>query len=378
MSDCSVSGVASGFGRKSTALLLLALALFLCAEAAQAMGRAPSQYNVGVRSLAVITPDNTRLGVMVWYPTSRSQTDYRTSFGMWVMRAEKNVPLANLVAPVILISHDMVDSNMSYHEISGELASAGFIVIVPSHTGDNVENASATYSAAALYFRPLQLHEALGAVLREPDFKDRLDLQRLGLLGSGVGGLTVLQMCGVDLDYDAYKNYCVAGTDDDALCSVWARNRMGRMQADMAEIRAKHGRKAFVPLLNNVKAVGLLSPGWLVLGSKSDIASLRVPVAALFAGQGGLYPRVESGEDVLEIFPHPLYDSVNYQVLVEADHYSLRSECPPEILKFTPEVCGRLSGKARKRVREKRDNYFVTFFQAALGSPLPLPGAPQR
>lgn len=353
--------------------LCLALAFFLCSGKAPGMGRAPSRYAVGVRSLAVITQDNARLGVMVWYPTARSSASYHTSFGTWVMRAEKNVAPARLVAPVILISHDMVDTNLSYHEIASALASAGFIVIAPSHSGDSMENAGAAYSAAALYYRPLQMHEALGAVLGEPDFAGLPDTQRVGLLGSGSGALTVLQLCGVDLDYASYARYCESAWNDEALCSSWARSRLQRLQPDMAEIRARHGREAFVAPLRNVKALGVLSPGWLGLAGKNDVASLQVPLAALFAGQGGLYPPVTSGEDVLALFPRPLYESINYQVLGEADHFSLRSECPQELLRDIPGLCGRLSGSERNKLREKRDAYFVSFFQAALGVPLPAP-----
>lgn len=352
----------------------LALAVFSGPGPVWSMGRgAPASYAVGVRSLAVIAPDNARLGVAVWYPALRRASGERTRMGMWVMRAEKNVTPARLVSPVILLSHDMVDTNLAYHEIASSLASAGFIVIVPTHTGDNVENASAVYSAAALYHRPLQVHEALRAVLREPDFEGLLDTRRIGLLGSGAGALTTFQLCGVDLDYGAYARYCDEKPDDGALCSNWARAHMLRLKEDMAEIRSRHSRNAFVPPLQGVKAVGLISPGWLSLANKSCVAQLRVPLAVLFAGRGGLYPPVGSGEDVLELFPRPLYDSVNYQVLADADHYSLRSACQPEIQRDTPELCGRLAGRERERVRDKRDDYFVSFFRAALGVPLPAP-----
>lgn len=354
-------------------LPLFFLGAALAAQPAWGLGKSPARYNVGVRSLAVITPDHSRLGVMVWYPTQRASSSYHTSFGMWVMEAEKNVPPARLIAPVIMISPDMVDTNLAYHEIASALAAAGFICVVPMHTGDNIENAGAVYSAAALYYRPLQMHEALAAVLREPDFAGLLDTSRMGLLGSGMGALTVLQMCGVDLDYAAYTRYCDSSWNDEALCSRWARARMSRLRDDMREIRQRRGQKAFMAPLNGVRAVGLLSPGWLSLANKGELGALRLPLAVLFAGQGGLYPPVQSGGEVLDMFPRPLYDSLSYEVLREADHYSLRSRCPDEVRRDTPELCGRLSGRVRDKVAEKRDAYFVSFFQAALGLPRPAP-----
>lgn len=360
-------------GKLPVFILCLIWAFFLCSGVSWGMGKKPARYHVGVRSLAAMTPDHARLGVMVWYPASGKARRLSTGFGSWRVNGGWNIRPANLSSPVILLSHDMVDNSLAYHELASALASAGFVVIVPTHTGDNSQNSSSVYSAASLYYRPLQLHEALAAVLGEKDFAGRLDTDRIGLLGSGSGALTALQLCGVDLDYDAYSRYCAETPDDETLCSRWAMSRMDRMQPDMESIRSKYGRRAFAAPLANVKAVGLLSPGWLGLANKSEVASLRVPLAALFAGQGGLYPPVTSGEDVLRMFPGPFYDSVSYQVLPDVDHYSLRSECPADILADVPELCGRLHGPARSRLREKRDAYFVAYFQAALGEALPMP-----
>ncbi len=350
-------------------LVLLLCCLALPGGQAQAMGTAPLPYAVGVRSLSVNTPNNAQLGVVVWYPSGRSnQASYETRFGRWIMRAEKNAAPARLQAPVILISHDMVSSSLAMHELATCLAGSGFVVVAPTHTGDSVENASALYSAALLYYRPIQLHQALFAVSRDPAFKGMLDLQRIGLLGAGAGALTCMQLCGVDIDPSGYTAYCEA-ENDTALCSSLAVNRFARLNQDMREIRAKHGNNAFVAPLANVKAVGLLTPGWLCLARRQTMAGLRVPVAALFAAEERLYAPVRNGEDVLRHFPSPLYDSMNYQILEGVDHYSLASQCPPEMARQTPESCGAIRDEDREKLADIRNSYFSSFFLAALGMP---------
>lgn len=353
-------------------VLLFLSVLFICDDRALGMGSRPERYVVGMRSLAVVTPDHSSLGVVVWYPAQRTGKQPRSRMGMWTVQAEQGATPARLVSPVIVISHDMMDMWLSCHELASALASAGFIVVVPLHTGDNAESASAVFSAASLYYRPLQVHEALDALLKEPAFKGLVDTQRIGLLGSGLGALTALQLCGVDLNYEAHQSYCAKVADQDALCGRWPLSRMYRLYADIDAIREKYGDKAFVAPLPHVKAVGLLSPGWMSFADRGGVSSLRVPLAVLFAGQGGFYAPVLSGEDVLEMLPRPLYDSVNYQILPNVDHYSFSSECPPEVLADSPESCGRLAGAAREKVREIRDDYFVSFFQAALGVPIPV------
>lgn len=357
---------------RAAIILPLFFAFLMCgATSAWALGTAPGLYSVGVRSLAVITEDQTQLGVAVWYPSGRtSQASYHTRFGAWVMQAEKNVSPAKLVSPVILLSHDMASHNLANHELACSLAANGFVVIAPTHSGDSVENASALYSAALLYSRPLQMHEALRAVTEEPAFEGMLDLQRVGLLGVGSGALTVLQLCGVDIDESSYAGYCDSN-DDAALCSQWAASRFSRLPGEVREIRSLHGPKAFIAPLSNVKAVGMLTPGWVNFANRQQVSGLRVPAAVLFAGNDGLYAPVRDGEDVLRMFSRPLYDSLNYHIVPGVDHYSLSAECPSELLLELPEICGKIQEKERKELAEKRDNYFASFFKAALGVPLP-------
>jgi predicted dienelactone hydrolase len=352
--------------------LCLALALFgalaLPADLA-ALGRARDLHQVGVRSLSVITPDKAPWGVLVWYPSSREeQAEYSAGIGLWEVHAEKNVEAVHFPCPVILLSHDMVSHNLANHDLASALAERGFIVIVPTHAGDSQENAGALYTAALLYYRPRQLLEALKAVTAEPAFAGRLDLERVGILGIGAGSLTALQLCGVDIDPAAYAAYCASVERDEALCPAWAGERLRLLPVEVREIRGRHGAGAFAPAPPKVRAVGLLTPGWLPLAGKSALEALGVPLAALFAGEDGLYPGASGG-----LFPPPFDGPAGeqrfYRLLPEADHYSLAAACPQALRDELAGLCGGIQGEARKNLAGQRDAFFVSFFRRYLSNP---------
>lgn len=346
--------------------LLFCCAFWILCPKAMALGQRSGLYAAGVRSLALISSGKAELGALVWYPARPSGRGGRASFGRWALKAEKDAPPAGLAAPIILFSHDTAGHGLNNHELASSLASAGFMVITPTHAGDNLEEAWAMHSAALFYSRPRQMLEALAAVLADAELGALADSSRIGLLGAGAGSLTVLQLCGVDLDAPAYAAYCAA-TVDEALCPRWAAERLARLPADLAGLRARYGRRALARPLPGVKAVGLLTPGWLPLAHKGELAALSVPVAALFAGQDELYPTAADAHEAEKLFPALPAGGLRCRVLGGADHYSLGAACPQDMLEALPDLCSGVSEQERARLAEERDAFFAGFFRSALG-----------
>ena len=334
---------------------------------AWSMGWGRGTNAAGVRSLAVLTQSNAQLSVLVWYPSRRSGGDARrTDFGDWSVRAEKEAPLLDGIFPLVLISHDSVGSALSSHETAAALATQGFIVITPTHTGDSMENAGGLYSAALVYHRPMQLRAALAAARADPFLGERMDAQRIGLLGVGAGALTALQLCGVDLDAAAYAGYCDGREDDAALCSRWAGERLAMFAEDLREIRNRHGQDVLAQPLPGVMAVGLLTPGWLAFADKQRLSGLQIPAAAFFAGRNELYPPAGEG-----LPPGPFLENLRREIWDTADHYSLSADCPESLARKLPERCGALQGEELNQARRRRDAFFTAFFRSALGDPAP-------
>ncbi|MDR2503308.1 MAG: hypothetical protein LBD82_02835 [Deltaproteobacteria bacterium] len=407
--DYENTAPSAGQGRRKRAhrsILFAGLAFFLfCSTPAWNMGRVEVLHPVGVRSLTAFIQNKAQPGVMLWYPARRGpRFEPHAAFGRWMLRAERDAPPLEALLPVILISHDSAGHSLTQHELAAALAARGFAVIAPTHTGDSIENAGAMYTAALAWFRPVHLRDALAAALAEPVFTGILDAQRIGLLGVGAGALTVLQLCGVSLNPDAYAGYCAAGRTeapenayDPALCSSWAEERLGSFQTDMKKLgsmrRGRDNENEGVPW-SGVKAAGLLAPGWLVMADSQRLAGLNLPVAALFAGHEELYPGPDklmgyvpvrtAPEDTPKtpgetrrqkeknpLLPLPFLEKLHYKVLEQADHYSLSASCPEDRHLGPPGMCGTLNGAEREQIIRERDAFFAAFFLSTLGGPLP-------
>lgn len=359
--------------------LILSLCLWLPPSAALGMGSANIGYTAGFRTLGVWKhAARERLDVAVWYPAYRSgrmAPSHRA--GDWKMAVGREAKPVPGLFPVILLSHDMGRQNLANHDLATALARAGFVVIAPTHTGDSVQEGGYLYTASMFYRRPRQLALALEAVAQDAQLGRLLDRSRVGLLGVGTGGLSVLQLAGVDIDPQGVRLHCRDNSRDNVFCAGWVQSRLADLPADAAEIRAKLGKRSFAPELPNIKVVGLLTPGGLFFLNKKELAELKMPMAVLFAGEDELYPPALSGEAMLQLFPSPFYDYVNTLVVPGADHYSLGAICPDEIAASLPELCGSVPSGERGKMQRQRDEFFVSFFRASLGVPLPAPGAAQ-
>lgn len=115
-----------------------------------------------------------------------------------------------------------------------------------------------------------------------------------------------------------------------------------------------------------IRGIALLAPAGGMLFDGRSLASIKVPVAIVEAGQDGLYPPERHVQPYYTGFPaRPLALRIE-----GADHFSLFALCSRNTLNTLGEACGRLTGEGRQEVARKRDMFLVSFFQSVLGRPL--------
>lgn len=122
-----------------------------------------------------------------------------------------------------------------------------------------------------------------------------------------------------------------------------------------------------LPECRRIRGMALLAPAGGMLFSRAALADIHIPTAVLEAGQDGLYPPSQHA--------HPYFANLPVQPMLlqlpEADHFSLFALCARETMINLGEVCGRMVGDDRRELAGQRDTFLVSFFQAALGGPLP-------
>jgi predicted dienelactone hydrolase len=301
--------------------------------------------------------------------------------------------------PIILLSHDAASSRYANSDLAAALAESGFIVIAPTHAGDNQNDSDGLHTAGLMLTRPRQLLLALETVLASPVFAPYADESRIGLLGVGAGSLTALQSAGIRPDPGRMEAFCPqaaepADPSPDPFCTPWARSRLARLPAEAAALEAKWGEQAFTPPLDfyapslgpspvpspeagdkqavyrrpadsrRILALALLAPAGGRFFSRETPAG--IPALILEAGNDGLYAPELHSRPYLSLLP-PRTPVVR---LAGADHCSLFAPCSAEVRENLEAACGRMREKEGLEARGRRDYELVSFFQSILGHPL--------
>ncbi|MGK7926460.1 MAG: alpha/beta hydrolase, partial [Spirulina sp.] len=117
-------------------------------------------------------------------------------------------------SPLIVISHGLGSDRQTYTYLARHLASHGFAVAVPEHPGSNarqlqnlVEGLTQDISPPREFVdRPLDITFLLDRLAQM--YGDRLDWQRVGVLGQSFGGYTALALAGAELNFPQLESQC--------------------------------------------------------------------------------------------------------------------------------------------------------------------------
>ncbi|MDR1946691.1 MAG: hypothetical protein LBQ51_05945 [Desulfovibrio sp.] len=254
--------------RKSVICVCLALYVFCgTIEARPAAGKT-EVYPTAARSFGVWIPETReRFDFSVWYPARTTVTT--GIMEGWIVEAGKQGRIIPGFYPLLLISHDTAGSRFAHNDLATALASAGMIVVTPTHSGDNQNAGESIYTAELLRDRPRNLLRALETVLGSPEFAPYADESRIGLIGVGFGGITILQLLGLNPDFSLLDAYCTKDSREDGFCSPWAAKRLSLLPEAMRAMTRTLGRHVFTPPLS-LFAPKLLSVP--VPGSSADAA----------------------------------------------------------------------------------------------------------
>ena len=398
----------------SLRLLLLSIFLLLCTVPASASGNRQKLPQPGFRSIGLWDPQSSfRMDIAAWYPSPRSPQT--VNLDGWLIRVSKDAPPSSGKYPVILISHDSAEMRLSSHDLAGTLARNGFVVIAPTHPGDNNRDTSNLLSTENFAARPRHLLKAFTNAIAHPVIGPLMDHTRIGLLGVGAGTATALQLAGISPDLSRLAAHCPQ--DDIAympLCSNWAKSFHSSMERAFVEAKTLHGENYFIPAFPtkdkelplpsekepvaeeeqpaphnpqetappvtladttapapplahtdaSVLAVGLLSPGLIALFPDESLQNLTMPVGILASENDVFYPPRHNVDKLLELLPQ----RPALRIVQKANHADLRPPCPPVHQETFPALCGDPSPLAADS-RKIRNDFFVRFFQKHLGSP---------
>ncbi|MEM7771733.1 MAG: alpha/beta fold hydrolase [Cyanobacteria bacterium P01_A01_bin.37] len=195
-------------------------------------------------------------------------------------------------APVIAISHGLGAQRSEFRVLAEHLASYGFAVFVPEHVGSNTElaelrrsgNSFGKPSAAEFIDRPQDISFVLDELerlsQRDPNLRNRLALNQVGVIGHSLGGYTALALAAGQIN-DTHQNETCSNNSPTLNLSLILQCQAIDLPPDPTNVQDP--RIVAVMALNPVSST--------ILGPES-LSQIEVPVMMVQASEDVLAPMV--------------------------------------------------------------------------------------
>jgi predicted dienelactone hydrolase len=337
-----------GFPDKGTAtmkvfLLLLSIAAF----------SAPALSAVGFEQFSVPDPARKPLSVAVWFPSVGRTVS--SSVGPFQQMVVPDGTVLGAGLPLVLISHGSGGSNGSHYDTALALASAGFVVVALTHTGDNYMDQSYAGNREDLTDRPRQVRVVLSYMLTSWTQHDRLDAGRVGMFGFSLGGFTTLVAVGGIPDLGRMRNLCTSRPTAPECLFIKQRNGDQLSPAPFPPAWIHDQR---------VKAAVVAAPAVSYLFGPGSLKDVKVPIQLWRASNDDQVPDAWNTALIREDLAKP----PDEHVVTGAGHYVFLPPCSEALAKQAPQICTDRPGFDRHAFHLDFNREVVAFFKKAFAA----------
>ena len=255
--------------------LVLVLA-FLCCAGSTAFAAAMQP---GFRTIGVWDEGKSlRLDLAIWYPATR--VPVAVTYNDWTLTVSRGARPLPGPYPLVIFSHDTAGNRFVYHHLAEVLVRQGYVVVAPTHWGDNSEEMNRLFTAMQLRGRIDEVRATIDRILAEPDLAAVIDTKRIALIGFGTGATTALMLAGATLQQIPMQSYCANSVEDDPYCSQWVRPRIEAMLEDKA---------LYAPYADSrIRSVIAVSPAYSMLVQAKSLRTVQADLLLLWAEKDSL------------------------------------------------------------------------------------------
>lgn len=192
--------------------------------------------------------------------------------------------------PTLIISHGLASDRSRFESLARHLASYGFAVAIPQHTGSDFQQfqdlligkVSDMFDPREFIDRPLDISQVLDYLeaLNPGDLTNRLNLENVGVIGHSLGGYTALVLGGAPLNFAQLNIDC--NQDKFSLNpSLFLQCRALELPQTDTNLRDKR-----------VNAILLINPINSSILGEASINQIEIPVMMVASGLDILAPAI--------------------------------------------------------------------------------------
>ncbi|WP_222183101.1 alpha/beta hydrolase family protein [Geminicoccus harenae] len=286
------------------------IALLLALASLSAQAQAPPE--PGIRSLPAPVAGGS---IDLWFPAAaggRPETVGASPVFQGVP-ARRDAALPDGRLPLILLAHGGLRASPHLGDwLAAALARRGHLVLVIPPAAHAEADAAA--AVQQVWQRPVDLAMALSALDAEPELADRVDRDRVAVVGFFLGGTAALALGGAELDLARFRMTCrhhPASPD----CHWFARQGVDPAALDLAGIAGSRRDP-------RIRAVVAVNPELAASFAPASLAALAVPAVILSLGEASDLPPW--------LDPAPLADAdpgLRPRIIPDAGPFSAFPEC---------------------------------------------------
>lgn len=324
---------------------LVVLGVVALAAILLASGTHPA-HAVGVQSVSAPDAGHKSVSATVFYPTTAKPRAMFLTTGFVDLAPHGAVAPGS--HPMVVISHGTGGGPMSHLDTALALASAGYIVVAPTHNGDNFQDASEVGTSDWIVDRARQIVRVDDYMLGAWKDHASIDPTRIGLFGFSAGATTGLVVIGGEPDFARLAPQC--RDHPEFVCKLM---KPGPVRVPAASEWAHDPR---------VKSAVIVAPGFGFTFEPKGLSGVHAQVQLWDGDADDSVPLATNTETVKRLLPLP----PDYHVVHGAAHFSFLTPCGATAPLLPPMLCKDPKGFDRKAFHRDFDAAVVGFFDRTL------------
>ena len=290
------------------------------------------------------------LAAMAWYPTSATPGPVAFVAGS-MLDVARDGPVAGNRLPLVLVSHGNGGGAPSHFDLAMDLARAGYVVVAPTHAGDNYADESRQGSPAIFSQRAEQLRSTLDYMLGAWSGASHIDPGRVGAYGMSAGAFTVLTLAGGVPRMASIAEHCSQAPEFICKALEYVKSPL---------LKSAEGAGSFSgdP---RIKAAVIAAPGLGFTFAEGGLDNVRIPVQ-LWSGDRDETVPFDSNTRIVQ---EGLGERVEAHRIPGAAHLSFLAPCGPV---KPPGICTDPDGFDREAAHATMNAEVLRFFDTQLSS----------